>query len=51
MLLSIIGFAIMLGTVYDVTLHQPAVKKAKPMAVDVVGKICSSNGQTGRNGI
>ena len=36
-LLSLIGFSILLGTLYDVCLHRPALKNAKT-AVVVVGK-------------
>ena len=37
-LLSVIGFAILLGTLYDVCLHQPALQKAKSSVITVVGE-------------
>ena len=37
-LLSVIGFAILLGTLYDVCLHQPALEKAKSSVITVVGE-------------
>ena len=37
-LLSLIGFAILLGTLYDVCLHQTALKKAKSGVITVVGE-------------